>query len=116
MTILGAVRDAHGNILLGADSQEDRKDSIGTFRDVGPTRKFLQVGTRPVVWGWQGCDLIGDPFEEWINGDLPDWTSWATFENGAVQELAKLHTDAKAVLGKLNPEVNTSVVVGGHHW
>jgi hypothetical protein len=113
MTLLAAVRDSFGSILLGADGQEDRRDSIATFRDVGPTRKLAQVANRPVVWGWHGSDLIGDPFENWINGPAPDWTSWSTLATAANNELTRLHIEAGKQLGELNPETNTSVVVGG---
>ena len=86
MTLIAAVRDTYGSILLGADSQEDHNDSTFTFVDIGPTRKLMQVGSRPVVWAWQGSSVIGKPFATWINGPSVDWTSWDSLKAGVLTE------------------------------
>jgi hypothetical protein len=80
MTILGAVHDGHGTLLVAADSAQVNTDSHSEAATVRLVEKLSPLGEH-LVWGWHGSDGRGDRIGAYL-ASLDAIADWPTLEDG----------------------------------
>jgi|GEM_PF-5347070 len=93
MTILAALAENDGSIVLAADSYEQCENSLLGFWEWVAVDKFMHVRRDGVSleWGYAGSG-IGDEFGQWL--DDYQVTTWDQFRKDAAVENRRLNEQA----------------------
>lgn len=73
MTLLVALIDSDGGVVIAADGQESTND--GETWGSEPTEKIYPVPGQRLMWGWSGTSDVGPFFGDWLCAEAPmgDW-------------------------------------------
>jgi hypothetical protein len=105
MTLLVALVDDAGGLVVAADGQESSDD--GQSWGSEPREKFHPLGGGHLMWGWAGTSHVGLPFGDWLRGDAPMGT-WEALKEAAAAKFRDLSK------GQENQGAGNAAIVAGY--
>ncbi len=105
MTLLMALVDDEGGLIVAADGEESSLD--GESWGAEPREKFFRLPGRRVMWGWAGSSDVGVPFGDWLRGEAP-LQSWEALRSAAGPKMREL------CVGEDHAGSGNAAIVAGH--
>ncbi len=105
MTLLMAVVDDDGGLIVAADGEESSLD--GESWGAEPREKFFRLPGQRVMWGWAGSSDVGVPFGDWLRGEAPVH-SWESLRAAAGPKMREL------CIGEDHAGSGNAAIIAGH--
>jgi hypothetical protein len=93
MTIIAAVHDGKGTVLVGADSAQMNSDNHSESASLELVDKLSRLGDHLLVWGWHGSDGQGDRIGAYLEASADAVDGWPSLVESAVAAVKRANSE-----------------------